>query len=51
MSYCVVIWSRLVLYRGKISVSGTGEMTTPAACVDACRAIPSKRLATSIKSR
>ncbi len=50
MSYCVVTSSRFVLYSGTTSVSGLGEITTPAACVDAWRASPSSRSATAIKS-
>ena len=34
---------------GTYSYTGFSVMTTPAACVDACRGIPSSALATSIR--
>jgi hypothetical protein len=36
--------------RGTRSVRGTGEITTPAACVDAWRVVPSSRREMSISS-
>ena len=50
IGYIVVISSLLDLYSGTKSVIGCGEITTPAACVEAWRARPSRRLATSISS-
>ena len=41
MEYWVVTWSP-VLNSGVCSVSGTSEITTPAACVEAWRVNPSK---------
>ena len=41
MSYWVTISSLLVLQSGTSSFSGTGEITTPAACMPALRAMPS----------
>src|SRR5947199_340875 len=50
IAYCVVISSLLLLYSGTISCKGWGEITTPAAWVEAWRASPSRRPATSINS-
>jgi hypothetical protein len=41
MSNCVVMSAVLPLKSGTRSVSGCGEITTPAACVEACRVVPS----------
>ena len=46
MSNCVTISSRFVLYSGTSSLSGCGEITTPAACTEQLRARPSRRSAT-----
>ena len=42
MSYWVTISSRFVLYSGTSSFSGSGEITTPAACTEQLRARPSR---------
>src|SRR5579875_3197148 len=42
IAYWVVISSLLLLWRGTISSSGCGEITTPAACVEACLDKPSR---------
>ena len=50
MSNCVVMSAVLPLKSGTNSVSGRGAITTPAACVEAWRVVPSSRRETSISS-
>ena len=51
ISYWVTISSLFVLYKGTISRSGCGDITTPAACTDALRDMPSSFNATFSTSR
>ena len=41
MEYWVTTWFSPILRTGTISTRGTGVITTPAACWEQCRAIPS----------
>jgi hypothetical protein len=50
MSNCVVMSAVFPLKSGTRSVSGTGEITTPAAWVEACRVVPSSRREMSMSS-
>ena len=50
MEYCVVNSSLDETATGISSRSGVGEITTPAACTEACLAQPSRRFAKSINS-
>ncbi len=50
MSYCVVMSDVVPLKRGTKFTRGSGAITTPAACVDACRVVPSRRRETSTSS-
>ena len=51
MAYCVTISSSFVRARGEYSTMGRGEITTPAACTEACRVSPSSLLDTSRSCR
>ena len=50
MSYWVVTSPVLLLKRGTRSVRGWGEITTPAAWMEAWRVVPSRRRETSMSS-
>lgn len=41
MEYWVTTWFSPILRTGTISTRGTGVITTPAACWEQCRAMPS----------